>query len=327
MAFRGTSRLLSVTMAAGLIWAVGLSAQARRAKDDVNRIGNRRIAHRSLISEAREIAIGRQYAEEIDRRAKLITDPVVNEYVNRVVQNLARNSDARIPISVKIIDSPEINAFALPGGFLYVNSGLIEAATEEDQLAGVLAHEIAHVAARHWASTVTRARLLQWASIPLVFIPMTYPVYVGVSSAFNFGVPVAFLKFTRSDEAEADYLGLQYLYKAGYDPNAYVAFFGKVSEEERREPGSVPSIFMDHPPTPDRIIKAEEEIKTILPRRSQYLVTTSEFDDIRARLASITNRRPAAPSGPSLERRKNAKPAPPGKDQGDEQPPVLRRRD
>jgi predicted Zn-dependent protease len=326
MAFRGTSRLLNVTMAAGLIWAVGLSAQARRAKDDVNRIGNRRIAHRSLISEAREIAIGRQYAEEIDRRAKLITDPVVNEYVNRVVQNLARNSDARIPISVKIIDSPEINAFALPGGFLYVNSGLIEAATEEDQLAGVLAHEIAHVAARHWASTVTRARLLQWASIPLVFIPMTYPVYVGVSSAFNFGVPVAFLKFTRSDEAEADYLGLQYLYKAGYDPNAYVAFFGKVSEEERREPGSVPSIFMDHPPTPDRIIKAEEEIKTILPRRSQYLVTTSEFDDIRARLASITNHRPAAPSGPSLERRKNAKPAP-GKDQGDEQPPVLRRRD
>jgi predicted Zn-dependent protease len=305
-------------------------------KDDVNAIGNRKVAHRSIISEEKEIAIGKQYATEIERSAKLLNDPVVNEYVNRVAQNIARNSDLKVPLTVKIIDSPEINAFALPGGFLYVNTGLLMAADEEDQVAGVMAHEIAHVAARHWASQMTKATIAQYAMLPLIFVPMTYGVYMGVMEAYMNGVPLAFLKFSRGCEAEADYLGIQYMYKAGYDPNSYVAFFGKVVEQERRSPGSVPSVFSDHPPTGDRIIKSEEEIKEILPKRDQYLVSTSEFDDIKARLQQVikNRKRQKGESGPTLRKRQAPdqtttqtpqKPADTG--QGDEQPPVLKRRD
>jgi len=244
---------------------------------------------------------------EIERSAKLMTDPVVNEYVNRVAQNVARNSDLKIPLTVKIIDDPTINAFALPGGFLYVNTGLLQAAEEEDQVAGVVAHEIAHVAARHWASQMTKATIMQFAMLPLMFVPMSYPVYMGVMEAYMNGVPLAFLKFNRGAEAEADYLGIQYMYKAGYDPNSYVAFFGKVMDEERRMPGSMPQVFMDHPPTGDRIIKSEEEIKEILPKKEQYLVSTSEFDDVKARLQQVISNRkklkPGETGGPTLRKR------------------------
>jgi beta-barrel assembly-enhancing protease len=305
-------------------------------KKDVDEIGSRKVAHKSIISQEKEIGIGKQYATQIDHSAKIISDPVVNEYVNRVAQNVARNSDLTIPLTVKVIDSPEINAFALPGGFLYVNSGLLLAAEEEDQIAGVMAHEIAHVAARHWASQMTKMTLLQYATLPLLFTPMSYPVYMGVSQAFNFGVPIAFLKFNRGAEGEADYLGIQYMYKAGYDPNSYVAFFGKVMDEERRSPGSVPKIFQDHPPTPDRIIKSQEEIKEILPKRDQYLVSTSEFNDVKSRMHTIisTRRREQKP-GPTLQKRESTdqsttqgQPGKQGKTQGDDdKPPVLRRRD
>ena len=308
-----------------------LPVQAGDSKGDVSEIGNRKVAHKSIISQEREIAAGRQYAAEINRTAKFITDPVINEYVNRVAQNVARNSDLKVPLTVKVIDGPEINAFALPGGFLYVYSGLLKAASEEDQLAGVMAHEIAHVAARHWASQMTKATILQYVTIPLIFVPMSYPVYLGVSQALNIGVPVAFLKFSRNDEAEADYLGLQYMYKAGYDPNAYVTFFGKVLEEERRQPGSIPKIFQDHPPTPDRILKAEEEIKQ-LPKRDEYLVSTSEFDDVKGRLNTVVAalKKKDREGVPTLEKRNpdgSAQPTTKGQDQGDEKPPVLKRRD
>lgn len=307
-------------------------------KDDVEDIGNRKVAHKSIISQEKEIAIGKQYAAEIDRSAKLVTDPVINEYVNRVAQNLARNSDLTIPLTVKIIDDPSINAMTLPGGFMYINTGTILAASEEDQLAGVMAHEIAHAAARHWASQMTKAEIMQYAMIPLIFTPMSYPVYMGVAQAMNFGVPMAFLKFSRSAEAEADFLGLQYMYKAGYDPNSYVAFFGKVMEEERRMPGSVPKVFLDHPPTPDRIIRSEEEIKQILPKREEYLVSTSEFDDIKARLQMVmSTRRKMERPGPTLKKREASDKTSTttaqtqGQGQGqtsdDDTPPVLKRRD
>ena len=325
---QSVSRALAVL---AVLACAGLPGRAADSKSDVNEIGNRKVAHRSIISQEKEIAIGRQYATEIDHHAKFVTDPVVNEYVNRVAQNVARNSDLKVPLTVKVIDGPEVNAFALPGGFLYVYSGLLKAASEEDQLAGVMAHEIAHVAARHWASQMTKASILNIATIPLIFVPMTYPVYLGVSQALNIGVPVAFLKFSRDAEAEADYLGLQYMYKAGYDPNAYVAFFGKVLEEERRQPGSVPKIFQDHPPTPDRILKAEEEIKQ-LPRRDEYLVSTSEFDDVKGRLNTVMAalRKKDREGAPTLEKRQpegSAQPAQQGQDQGEEKPPVLKRRD
>ncbi len=317
-----------------LIPTLLLAGADKNKKKDVDAIGERRVARRSIISQEKEIAIGKQYASEIDRQAKMVTDPVVNEFVNRLAQNVARNSDLTIPLTVKVIDSPELNAFALPGGFLYVNSGLVMAADEEAQVAGVVAHEIAHVAARHWASQMTRATLLQYAMIPLIFIPMSYPVYYGVMEAYMNGVPLAFLKFNRGAEAEADLLGLQYMYKAGYDPSAYVTFFSKVIEQDRRSPGSVPTIFASHPPTPERILRSEEEIKAILPKRAQYLVSTSEFDDVKARLQSIMSlkKKGDKKEGPTLRKRETGEqagtePTPGEKKQDEEKPPVLRRRD
>ena len=306
-------------------------------KNDVNEIGNRKVAHRSIISEEKEVAIGRQYATEVERNAKLVTDPIILEYVNRVAQNVARNSDLKVPLTVKVIKSPEINAFALPGGFLYVNSGLVQAADEEDEIAGVIGHEIAHVACRHWAAQMTKSTLLQFATIPLIFIPMSYPVYLGISEAFMNGVPLAFLKFDRNAEAEADRLGIQYMYKAGYDPQSYVTFFGKIIQEERRQPGSVPKVFADHPPTADRIIKAQEEIKQILPARDQYLVSTSEFDDIKTRMNTMAhvqraqNKQDDRPTLIKREPKDESKTqTPSGQDSGTtdgDKPPVLRRRD
>jgi predicted Zn-dependent protease len=317
-----------------LIPTLLLAGADKDKKKDVDAIGERRVARRSIISQEKEIAIGKQYASEIDRSAKMLADPVVNEFVNRLAQNVARNSDLTVPLTVKVIDSPELNAFALPGGFLYVNSGLLMAADEEAQVAGVVAHEIAHVAARHWASQVTKATLLQYAMIPLIFIPMSYPVYYGVMEAYLNGVPLMFLKFNRGAEAEADLLGLQYMYKAGYDPSAYVTFFSKVIEQDRRSPGSVPTIFASHPPTPERILKSEEEIKTILPKRAQYLVSTSEFDDVKARLQSIMSlkKKGDKKEGPTLRKRETGEqagtePTPGEKKQDEEKPPVLRRRD
>jgi len=325
------------TKAVGILLLTGLLALSPRAfagsdKNDVNDIGDRKVAHRSIISQEKEIAIGKQYATEIEKQSKIVKDPVVAEYVNRIAQNIARNSDLTIPLTVRVIDSPEINAFALPGGFLFVNTGVLLAADEESQVAGVIAHEIAHVAARHWASQMTKATILQYATIPLIFVPMTYPVYMGISSAMNFGIPMAFLKFNRGAEAEADYLGLQYMYKAGYDPNSYVSFFSKVIEQERRQPGSTAKIFMDHPPTPDRIIKCEQEIKEILPKRQEYLVTTSEFDDVKTRMKTLVAlNKKTDQSGPTLRKRApdESTSGSEGKDssQDDDKPPVLKRRD
>jgi predicted Zn-dependent protease len=329
------SRATVLFLVAALLCPTLLLAGADKDKKrDVDAIGERRVARRSIISQEKEIAIGKQYASEIDRSAKMVTDPVVNEFVNRLAQNVARNSDLTIPLTVKVIDSPELNAFALPGGFLYVNSGLLMAADEEAQVAGVVAHEIAHVAARHWASQMTRATLLQYAMIPLIFTPMSYPVYYGVMEAYLNGVPLMFLKFSRGAEAEADLLGLQYMYKAGYDPSAYVTFFSKVIEQDRRSPGSVPTIFASHPPTPERILKSEQEIKAILPKREQYLVSTSEFDDVKARLQSIMSlkKKGGKKEGPTLRKRETGEqagtePTPGEKKQDEEKPPVLRRRD
>ena len=335
----GTRRMQVVALLA-MFCLAALPVRGDDKKGDVDEIGNRKVAHKSIISEEKEIAIGKQYSAEIERSAKLLTDPVINEYVNRVAQNVARNSDLKIPLTVKVIDDPTLNAFALPGGFLYVNTGLLQAAEEEDQIAGVIGHEIAHVAARHWASQMTKATFLQFAMLPLMLVPMSYPVYMGVMEAYMNGVPLAFLKFNRGAEAEADYLGIQYMYKAGYDPNSYVAFFGKVMDEERRMPGSMPQVFMDHPPTGDRIIKCEEEIKQILPKKDQYLVSTSEFDDVKARLQQVISNRkklkPGENGGPTLRKRQpsdqttaptqTAGQSSSSGSAGDEQPPVLKRR-
>ncbi len=258
------------------------------SKQDVNAIGNRGVGHGlNFYSLEHEIQLGKQLSMEVEKQAKFINDPVVNEYVNRVGQNLVRNSDAQVPFTIKVIDSDVVNAFALPGGFFYVNSGLILHADEESELAGVMAHEIAHVCARHGTKQATKSDIVQiGAMVATIFIPYTWAGYA-IYQGMNFAIPMTFLRFTRIDEAEADYLGLQYMYKAGYDPNSFVSFFEKVQADEKKQPGTIPKVFSTHPPTPDRIVKAQNEIATILPARDEYIVTTSEFDTVKRRLQMI----------------------------------------
>ena len=262
-------------------------------KDDVDAIGNRNVGGRGLgdwYSTETEMKMGKQYAMMVEQTARLIPDPVINEYVNRIGQNLVRNSDAKVPFTIKVIDSDEINAFALPGGFFYVNSGLILAADEEAELAGVMAHEIAHVAARHQMQQMTRLQYANMATIPLIFVG-SWGVYQAASLAINLALPITFMKFSRGFETEADYLGVQYMYKAGYDPQAFISFFEKIEAKDKKKPGTLAKAFASHPPTPDRIEHTQQEIKRILPTQPQYIVSTSEFDSVKARLASLQNRK------------------------------------
>ncbi len=255
----------------------------KNSKEDVEAIGNRNVGKGvNLYSLEREISLGKSLAQEVERSSKLIDDPVVTEYVNRVGQNLVRNSDARVPFTIKVIDSDEVNAFALPGGFFYVNSGLILHAQEESELAGVMAHEISHVTARHGTKNATKGELMQLASIG----PGGWAGY-GIYQGLNLAIPVTYLKFSRDAEREADFLGRQYMYKAGYDPNSYVTFFERIQADEKRRPGTIPKVFSTHPPTPERIENSQKEIARILPARQEYIVTTSEFDSVKSRLRNI----------------------------------------
>jgi len=300
------------------------------SKDDVDAIGNRKVGGRGLgdwYSLDTEIKMGKQYAMQVENSVKMVQDPVVNEYVNRIGQNLVRNSDAQVPFSIKVIDSDEVNAFALPGGFFYVNSGLILAADEEAELAGVMAHEIAHVCARHGMRQMTRANWANIGTIPLIFVGggIGYAVY----EAAGLGLPLTFMKFQRNFEAEADYLGLQYMYKTGYDPQAFISFFEKIQAKEKKKPGTLAKAFASHPQTPDRIEASQKEIATILPAKAQYIVSTSEFDDVKSRLAVIENRHKVLDekegSKPSLRRTSNTDKSG-GSDKSDDDRPTLKRR-
>ena len=276
----------------------------RNAKEDVDAIGNRNPGKGvNFYSLEHEIALGKQLAQEVERTSKMIDDPVVTEYVNRVGQNLVRNSDARVPFTIKVIDSDEVNAFALPGGFFYVNSGLILRAQEESELAGVMAHEISHVVARHGTKQATKGEMMQLATIPLILLgPGGWAGY-GIYEALQLAIPLSYLKFSRDAEREADFLGIQYMYKAGYDPNSYVTFFERIQADEKRRPGTIPKFFSTHPPTPERIADAQKEIARILPERDEYIVTTSEFDGVKSRLRNVMFARKVqdnAPGKPTL---------------------------
>jgi beta-barrel assembly-enhancing protease len=296
-------------------------------KNDVDAIGNRHVGGLDWYSTETDIKIGKMYAQQIEQSMKLIKDPVVTEYVNRIGQNLVRNSDAKVPFTIKVVDSDEINAMALPGGFFYVNSGLILAADDEAELAGVMAHEIAHVALRHGTRGQTRADIANIMSIPLIFVGGG--IGYAARQAAGIGLPMTFLKFSRGFEAEADYFGVQYMYKAGYDPNEFVNFFEKIQAQEKKKPGSLAKAFSNHPQTPDRIEKTQEEIATILPPRNEYIETTSEFNDVKARLAAIENRHKVDdqnPNKPTLRRTANTNKDGNG-DKKDDDRPTLKRRD
>jgi predicted Zn-dependent protease len=263
------------------------------AMDNIDAIGNRNVGCNKGLgnwySLDKQVAMGRGYSQQVEHGAKMVNDPVVTEYVNRIGQNLVRNSDAKVPFTIKVIDTDEVNAFALPGGFFYVNSGLILAADNEAELAGVMAHEIGHVAACHVAREQTRGNIVNLASIPLIFVPGGWGVYEASQAALSIGVPLTFMKFSRSFEAEADFLGMEYMYKAGYDPQSFISFFEKIEAQEKKKPGTLAKAFASHPMTPDRVASAQNEMKTVLPARDEYIVNTSEFDQVKGRLAALEN--------------------------------------
>jgi predicted Zn-dependent protease len=297
--------------------AVKTSNKTLSTNDDPNMIGKRNI-NSGLIakmsgSTEKEVRMGREAAAEVDRQAKFVDDPAITEYVNRVGQNIVLHSDAKVPFTIKVIDSDEVNAFALPGGFFYVNKGLILAADNEAELAGVMAHEIAHVAARHAVENQTKASLLEYAalggSIFLGGIPgMIYQNTAGI------GLLGIFMKFSRGAEEEADKLGVQYMYAAGYDPGAMATMFEKLEAKNKKKPGFVARAFSTHPAPPDRRASALA-LAARFPEHEEYVISSSEFQRVKNRLLRLSNARAStagaiaagddngAPGRPTLKRR------------------------
>jgi predicted Zn-dependent protease len=298
---------LVLTFTAGLLQA----ADKKKPKDDPTQIGERKVANCvNFYSIEKEIALGKQLAEEVARQAKLEEDPIITEYVNRVGQNLVRNSDAKVPFTFRVVHDDILNAFALPGGFIFVNTGLLKIADEEDEFAGAVAHEIAHVAARHMTCQATKSTIASIATLPLSVLLGGWTGY-GVRQAAGVLVPMTFLKFGRNDETEADYLGVQYMYAAGYDPAGAISIFEKMDALSKKKPGIVAQVFATHPMDTDRIQKTQKEIDQILPAKPEYIVNTSEYSAVRERLLILEARRKgdAKGNGPVLKTREN-RPAP-----------------
>ena len=301
----------------------------KNKKKDPDEIGNRDVAKgANFYSLEREIALGKQLAQEVERQSKVIDDPIVAEYVNRVGQNIVRNSDCKVPFTIKVVEDDSINAFALPGGFFFVNTGLILRADNEAELAGVMAHETAHVCARHGTRQATKAELANYMTIPLIF--MGGWAGYGIQQAAGFLVPMSLLKFSRVYESEADMLGLQYMYKTGYDPGSFVDFFEKIQALEKKKHGAVAELFSSHPMTDERIQAAQKNIQENLEARPEYVVNTSEFNEVKARLAMIENRRKVDDKGDPNKPQLRKKPGSGSDDKDskgdDDERPTLKRR-
>lgn len=315
--------LFAAVLIGGLAASLGYAGDDK--KNDPSQIGARDVGKGvNFYSIEKEMALGKQLSMEVVRQAKLNEDPLVTEYVNRVGQNLVRNSDAKVPFTFQVIEDESPNAFALPGGFVFVYTGLIKMADEEDEFAGAVAHEIAHVAARHMTRQATKSQIANLASIPLSVILGGWGGYAARQAA-GLAIPMAFLSFTRKDEAEADFLGVQYMYAAGYDPNGAVSIFEKLESIERRKPGTISKLFATHPMDAERIEKTQQEIQRILPSRLEYVVNTSEYVAIRDRLMAAEH--PSPPAGkdaPRLRVRPGAA-TPDQQPDGDDRPTVKRR--
>lgn len=259
-----------------------------------------------------EVRLGRQLAAQVDKEAKFVDDPIITEYVNRVGQNIVLHSDSKVPFTIKVIDSDEVNAFALPGGFFYVNRGLILAADNEAELAGVMAHEIAHVAARHAMENEAKMRAMDIGM--LAGILLGGPIISNVLyNGGGFLQGLAFLKFTRGAEEEADKLGVQYMWAAGYDPGAMATMFEKLEAKNKKKPGTIAKLFADHPAPADRRQSAIN-LAARFPEREEYVISSSEFQRVRNRLLRLSNARVSnsgaiassddgTPGRPTLKRR------------------------
>jgi len=311
------------------ITLISMPGYAERKHGDVENIGNRSVSGRifgvlpNFVSLEKEIAMGAQVAGEFEQTARLIEDPVVAEYVDRVGQNIVKHSDAKVPFHIKVVDTDEVNAFAFPGGYFYVNKGLILAATNEAELAGVMAHEISHVAARHATQRMSKGQYLQLAAIPALFVG-GYWAQMAIQNGLGLGINLELMGVTRESEREADQLGIQYLWNSGYDPNAFVSFFEKMQEQEKSKPGRLAGWFRTHPSTTDRIVAALDE-QRYLPEKDNYLANTSEFDRVKARLQSIDNAEKSEESTgnkdqkrPTLKRRTTEGGGPDPTDTGDD---------
>jgi predicted Zn-dependent protease len=316
--------------------ATPAKTKPKDANHDPDAIGNRDVGSGiNFYGLDTEIAMGKQLAQAVERDAKVVDDPIVAEYVNRIGQNLVRNSDAKVPFTIKVLDTEEINAFALPGGFFFVNSGLILKADTEAELAGVMAHEIAHVACRHGTRQATRGDLMQIGAIAASIALGGWTGYA-IRQGMGLAIPLGYLRFSQTFEAQADFFGLQYMYKAGYDPTSFVDFFEKIETLEKKKPGTLAKIFSSHPMTDDRIKKSQIELGGFADK-PEYVVNTSEFNDVKARLAMLHNHRKLDssidPNKPTLRRGPGSTgpvdPNPDGtqpKTDSDERP-TLKRRD
>jgi len=319
------------------------SGKPLSTNEDPNQIGKRNINTGIIAkmsgSTEKEVRLGRELAAEVDRQAKFVDDPTITEYVNRVGQNIVLHSDSKVPFTIKVIDSDEVNAFALPGGFFYVNKGLILAADNEAELAGVMAHEIAHVAARHAVENQTKASLLEYGalagSIFLGGIPgMIYQNTAGI------GLLGIFMKFSRGAEEEADKLGVQYMYAAGYDPGAMATMFEKLEAKNKKKPGLIARAFSTHPAPPDRRASALA-LAARFPEHEEYVISSSEFQRVKSRLLRLSNARAStagaiaagddgAPGRPTLKRRQptpDETGTPDGEQEKKEAPPKLKKND
>jgi predicted Zn-dependent protease len=328
---RPLALLLAIWMATGFMAGSALAGDDK--KKDPDAIGDRDVGSGiNFYSLEKEIALGKGLAQEVERQAKIIDDPIIAEYVNRVGQNIVRNSDAKVPFTIKVLDTEEVNAFALPGGFFFVNSGLILKTETEAELAGVMAHEIAHVAARHGTRQATRGDLMQIGAIAASIALGGWTGYA-IRQGMGLAIPLGYLQFSQAFEREADYYGLQYMYKSGYDPTAFVDFFEKIQTLEKKKPGTFAKVFSTHPMTDARIKAAQNEIETILKPKPEYVVTTSEFNDVRNRLSMLHNHRKVDnnmdPTRPTLRRSPGSGngPVDNGTGTSDDDRPTLKRRD
>jgi predicted Zn-dependent protease len=287
-----TARPVTVAMVVGFaVWLSGNSAlaspspQTKRSKSDadINAIGHRQIVHdTNFYSLDKEKVLGKQLSQEVERSSKLLNDLVVTEYIGRVAQNVTKNSDARLPITVQVIDSDVVDAFTLPGGYLYINSGLLLRLNGEGELASLLARGIAHTAMRSAAREATKGEILQLATIPLVLSPVNL-----TPAGWSMAIPLTELKARQEDELDADYFGVQYLYKAGYDPTCYMVLVQRIWGDSSTKANKGAQVLSPFPPLAKRLKELQDEISRILPPKDAAIVSTAEFDALKERLAVL----------------------------------------